>query len=65
MASTGARLVIFAVPAVWISRLPGFQLAHLWYLSVATVILQAILSYSLLQWQFTKRLDWGGVKAAE
>ena len=56
MASTGARLVIFAVPAVWMSRLPGFQLAHLWYLSVTTVILQAILSVVLLQWQFRKRL---------
>ncbi len=42
-----------------------FQLAHLWYLSVATVILQAIVSFVLLQWQFRERLDWGGVKAAK
>jgi Na+-driven multidrug efflux pump len=58
MASTATRLVIFALPAVWLSRQPGFQLAHLWYLSVATVVLQAILSVALLQIQFRKRLRW-------
>ncbi len=65
LASTSLRLVIFALPAIWLSRQPGFQLAHLWYLSVATVIVQAIVSFTLLQWQFRKRLDWEGVKAAE
>jgi putative MATE family efflux protein len=56
MASTAARLVIFALPAVWLSHQPGFQLAQLWYLSVATVVVQAILSVVLLQIQFRKRL---------
>ncbi len=57
LASTALRLVIFAVPAVWLSRQPGFQLAHLWYLSVATVVLQAVVSYVLLRMQFRERLS--------
>jgi MATE family, multidrug efflux pump len=54
--STAMRLVTFAIPAIWISRQPGFQLAQVWYLSVATVILQAILSLVLLRMQFRERL---------
>jgi putative MATE family efflux protein len=54
--STGTRLVTFALPAIFLSRQPGFQLLHLWYLSVVTVLLQAALSVALLQSQFRQRL---------
>ena len=54
--STGTRLVTFAVPALFLSRQPGFQLVHLWYLSVVTVLLQAALSVTLLHSQFRQRL---------
>lgn len=54
--STAMRLLTFAVPAVWLSRQPGFQLRHVWYLSVATVLLQAALSLLLLRLQFRRRL---------
>lgn len=56
MMSTGTRLVTFAIPAVLLSRQPGFQLLHLWYLSVVTVLLQAALSLALLRMQFRARL---------
>lgn len=54
--SSASRLVTFVAPAVWLSTQPGFQLRHLWWLSVATLALQAVLSYVLLEREFRKRL---------
>lgn len=54
--SSASRLVTFVVPALWLSRQPGFELRHLWWLSVATLTLQAVISYLLLQREFRKRL---------
>jgi putative MATE family efflux protein len=56
LASSALRLLIFAVPAVWLSRQPGFQLAHVWYTSVATVFVQAAVSLVLLRREFGRRL---------
>ncbi len=56
MASTATRLVTFIVPAVWLSQQPGFALWHVWYLSVATVLLQAVVSGLLVRWQLRKHL---------
>lgn len=54
--SSASRLITFVVPAVWLSTQPGFQLRHLWWLSVATLTLQAVISYLLLQREFRRRL---------
>jgi putative MATE family efflux protein len=54
--STGSRVVTFVVPAIWLSRQPHFRLEHVWYLSVATVSLQAVASLWLLAAQFRRRL---------
>jgi hypothetical protein len=35
---------------------PGFQLVHIWYVSVVTVLLQAGLSVWLVQREMNKRL---------
>jgi Na+-driven multidrug efflux pump len=51
-----ANLLMYAVPAVWMSRQPGFELHHLWMLSVATVAVQAVLSFCLVRIQMNKRL---------
>lgn len=59
--STAMRLLTFAIPAVWLSRQPGFQLRHVWYLSVATVLLQAAFSLLLLRREFRARLGSGPV----
>jgi len=56
--SRALRLVAFAVPAIWLSHQPGFQLADVWYLSVATVVLQAIVSLALLRMQLRQRLQF-------
>lgn len=55
--STSSRLLIFAVPAIWISRRPGFELKHLWYLSVTAQTLQALLSLWLVRVQFRRKLN--------
>src|SRR6185312_12443782 len=47
--SSASRFVTFAMPVLWLSRQPGFQLHHVWMLSMATVALQALLSLWLLR----------------
>ena len=54
--SSATRLMTFAIPALWLSTRPGFELKQLWFLSVATVTLQAVTSLLLLRGQFRRRL---------
>jgi len=61
--SSGARIGLFAVPAILLARLPTFQLEWLWYLSVASVIVQLALSMWLLRGEFRRRLNWDPVSA--
>ena len=56
MLSSAIRLTVFVPLAVWFSAQPGFHLEQLWYVSVATVWFQAVVSYLLLRDQFKKRL---------
>jgi putative MATE family efflux protein len=56
LASSSARLLLFAVPAYALAHRPGFELRHLWYLSVATVALQMLANLWLLQREFGRRL---------
>ncbi|HVO46332.1 MAG TPA: MATE family efflux transporter [Steroidobacteraceae bacterium] len=54
--SSASRLVTFVLPALWLGMTGAFQLSNLWYLSVTTVTLQAVLSVILLRQQFRSRL---------
>jgi putative MATE family efflux protein len=54
--SSGARLVTYALPLIWLSAMPGFRIEYAWYLSIATTTLQALLSLWLLRREFRKRL---------
>jgi Na+-driven multidrug efflux pump len=54
--SSFARLTTYAIPALWLSTRPGFRIQYLWYLSIATVTLQALVSVLLLQREFKRRL---------
>lgn len=54
--SSLTRVVTFVLPAVWLSHQPGFEIRHLWYVSVATVTLQALLSLWLLRRELRARL---------
>ncbi len=53
--SSATRLVTFALPAFVLSTRPGFELKQVWYLSVATVTCQALLSLWLLRNELRKR----------
>jgi len=54
--SSASRLLTFALPIVLLSLLPHFSLTQVWYLSVATVTLQAITSIALLMREFRRKL---------
>ena len=54
--STTSRLLMFALPALWLSHQEGFRIEQVWYLSVTTVALQAVLSWMLLRGQMRRRL---------
>jgi len=54
--SSASRLLSFVIPVLWMSRQPDFALIHVWYLSVASVALQAIFSLWLVRREFRLRL---------
>jgi len=58
--STATRLVTFVIPALWLSRQPNFRIEHVWYLSVATVVLQTLTSLWFVRMQFQRRLQFDG-----
>jgi putative MATE family efflux protein len=54
--SSASRLVTFVAPALWLGTRPHFELIQLWYLSVASVALQAAFSLWLVRREFRQRL---------
>lgn len=54
--ASATRILTFAVPAVWLSTRPWFRLHHLWYVSVATVALQAAAAWWLLSREMERKL---------
>ena len=54
--SSATRLFLFAIPAVILSHQPGFQIKQVWHLSVASVLLQAIVNLLLLRREFRSKL---------
>jgi putative MATE family efflux protein len=50
------RILVVAIPAVLLSRLPGFELRWIWYLSVAATIMQVGMNLLLLRREFRVRL---------
>jgi Na+-driven multidrug efflux pump len=54
--SSLTRLALFAMPAIYISRTPGFEIRYVWYLSVGSIILQMCVNLLLLRHELRKRL---------
>jgi len=54
--SSAIRLTVFIVPVLWLSTRPGFQLVHVWYISVMSMFLQAVVSMLLLRREFGRKL---------
>jgi len=56
LASSSSRILSFVLPAIWLTTLPGLRLDHVWFLSVASVATQMIVSLVLLHRVMRKRL---------
>jgi putative MATE family efflux protein len=56
LVTSAIRIAIVALPAFLLSQLPGFQLRWIWYLTVASVTLQMVLSLLLIRLEFRSRL---------
>jgi putative MATE family efflux protein len=54
--SSASRLITFVAPSLWLASQPNFQLVQLWYVSVASVTLQAALSLWLVRNEFRQRV---------
>ncbi len=62
--STASRLVLFALPAALLSRSPGFQIRYVWYISVASQMVQAGFNLLLLKRELGRRLKFEEVQIA-
>ena len=57
LATSTLRILIAAIPAIFLARVTGFHLAWIWYLGAIAVLLQMTLNLILLQREFRLRLD--------
>ena len=55
--SSATRLLTYAIPAIWLSMQPWVRIEHIWYLSIATMIVQTVISLLLLRTQLRDRLS--------
>lgn len=62
--SSASRLLFFALPAMVMSRMPGFQIRHVWYLSVVSQVLQACFNLLLLRRELGRKLRFEEVPIA-
>ena len=61
--SSTARLLVFVVPSVLLSQMPGFQIKHVWYLSVASQLIQACINLLLLRRELRRKLNFPEIEA--
>lgn len=55
--SSAVRLVVYALPALWVARLPGFQLHWIWRVSVVATTIHALFALWLLKVESDRRLS--------
>ena len=60
--SSMTRLVIFVLPAILVARTPGFEIKHVWYISVASQVLQMCINLLLLRRELRKKLTFEGLE---
>ena len=56
LAASFGRMLLTAVPAILLARMPGFELRWIWYLSAGTIVFQVIAVLLLLQREYRLRL---------
>jgi putative MATE family efflux protein len=57
LAASVGRMLVTAIPAILMARMPGFELKWIWYLSTGTVAFQLVAVLLLLQREFRLRLE--------
>ncbi len=58
--SSATRLILFALPAIIVSRTEGFQIRYIWYLSVVSIFVQACVNLLLVRREFQRKLNFEG-----
>ncbi len=58
LVASGVRIGLLSLFALMLARMPDFQLRWIWYLSVATVLVQLTLAMWFLRREFSRRLQW-------
>jgi putative MATE family efflux protein len=56
LASSTLRVLLFTINAQFVVRAANFQMRYIWWLSVATVVFQSVLTLWLLRREFARRL---------
>jgi Na+-driven multidrug efflux pump len=59
LVASASRLISFVIPAVWMSSQPWFELPFLWYTSVVTVFVQAVMAWVLMAREMRRKLSQG------
>jgi Na+-driven multidrug efflux pump len=57
MFSSASRLVIFIPIAIWVSNQESFTMEKIWYVSVLSVTIQAVISFLLIRKEFSLKLS--------
>jgi Na+-driven multidrug efflux pump len=63
LGSSLTRLLLFALPAYALARQPGFQMRHVWYVSLASVGVQTCVNLWLLRREFDRKLGFAPLPA--
>jgi putative MATE family efflux protein len=56
--SSTLRIVMLAIPALWLAKLPGFQLRWVWWLAAASTTAQMTANLLLLRREFGRKLNF-------
>lgn len=56
--SSATRLFLFVLPALLVARTPGFEIRHVWYLSVGSQLTQACINLLLLRRELRRKLNF-------
>lgn len=59
--SSATRLFLFVLPALLVAHTPGFEIRHIWYLSVASQLIQACINLLLLRRELRRKLNFTGL----
>lgn len=60
--SSSLRLLLFAVPILFLSRSPLFKIPMIWYFSAASVFVQAIANIVLVRCEFDRKLVFAPIE---